>query len=294
MSQPNVVIPMIYHSKEHVDAVASFEQEVRRLESIPFDAGLEHLAREGGDRGLLCYRGEKPVGLLSWYTSDGAVASINARVHPHYHRQGVFRDLLRRAKKDIEPLGIRAYSYRVPQGSAAGEAAARSLGAAYQRSEYSMTVDPGTFRSLSYLPADSGIWLLPAAPQDFEFMVACLSQAFGDSVSWTRDYLARTSEPNRANYLVWLDDVRVGLIRVNRLSESTAVIHDFCILPSYQGKKLGTQALRTAVDLLLGQSFDCIRLGVVTDNERALNLYRGAGFAITAEYKYYLEQNHGR
>ncbi|GIO16576.1 hypothetical protein J19TS2_61310 [Cohnella xylanilytica] len=43
-----------------------------------------------------------------------------------------------------------------------------------------------------------------------------------------------------------------------------------------------------------GQSFDCIRLGVVTDNERALNLYRGAGFAITAEYKYYLEQNHGR
>ena len=76
MSQPNVVIPMIYHSRAHAESVITLEQEVRRLESIPFDAGLEHLAQEGGDRGLLCYRGEKLVGLLSWYTSDGAVAEL--------------------------------------------------------------------------------------------------------------------------------------------------------------------------------------------------------------------------
>ncbi|UQZ32441.1 hypothetical protein C2I18_02055 [Paenibacillus sp. PK3_47] len=79
----------------------------------------------------------------------------------------------------------------------------------------------------------------------------------------------------------------VGLIRVNRISSNTAVIHDFCVLPTLQGQGLGRSILAAAVELLLAEPDLHIRLGVVTDNKQALKLYRSAGFAVTGEFLYY-------
>ncbi|WP_371264725.1 GNAT family N-acetyltransferase [Paenibacillus sp. CF384] len=119
-------------------------------------------------------------------------------------------------------------------------------------------------------------------------MVTCSSLAFGDSETWTRNYFARTMEPERVTYIA-LDSLSpVGMVRVNCLNQDTAVIHDLCVLPSHQGRGYGREILAGVVKLLLEQKFSTIRLGVVTENRPALNLYHSVGFEITAESSYYV------
>ncbi|MNC11532.1 ribosomal-protein-alanine N-acetyltransferase [compost metagenome] len=275
---------MLYHSKEQIADITRLEQECSQSDSFHINAGIEHLAKAGGDHGILYYQDNQIIGLLSWYTSDGSIANINAMVHPRHRRQGVFRSLLQRAAEDMKPQGIQNLCFRSPQGSQGGLAAAQSLGAVFNRSEYLMTFNPLKINS----PVCTDLSLFPAQPQDFEFMVACSSAAFDESEAWTRKYFTQTNEPGRATYIAWMNNLRVGIIRFNDLDENTAIIHDFCILPAHQGKGLGQKVLNLALDLLLLKPCPHIRLSVVTENKRALNLYRNVGFEVTAEHQYYM------
>ncbi|MBU5443658.1 N-acetyltransferase [Paenibacillus sp. MSJ-34] len=72
------------------------------------------------------------------------------------------------------------------------------------------------------------------------------------------------------------------------MQPTAAIIHDFCILPSRQGKGLGRDVLAQTVSLLLEEGFAQIRLSVVTVNDRALHLYRNVGFEVRSEFQYYI------
>ncbi|WP_315372104.1 GNAT family N-acetyltransferase, partial [Paenibacillus xylanexedens] len=231
----------------------------------------------------LCYRHGDLVGLLSWYPSDGVTGNINAIVHPDFRRQGVFGSLLKRAILDMKPQGINQLSYRVPQGLSPGVHTAQSLGAIYDRAEYSMQL----VNEVLSVVEPPELTLSLAEAEDMEFMVTCSSQAFGDSEDWTREYFMQTNEPSRVTYIAWQNQLPVGLVRVNSINATTAFIHNFCILPAYQGQKLGRTALSILVDLLRKQSYTDIRLSVVTENKRALNLYRSVGFEVNSEYHYF-------
>jgi ribosomal protein S18 acetylase RimI-like enzyme len=279
------LIAMKYDSKEQIDAIVILEQQCKQFEQINLNVGIEHLVKEDGDHALLCYHHERLIGLLSWYTSDGSAASINGMVHPDYRRQGVFRSLLQRAKEDMKPQQLRTLSIRVPAGSQSGFGFVQNMKASFQRSEYAMTLAhllPSTARH-------TGLRLRTMQPQDFEFIVQCSSQSFGDSEEWTREYFTRTNEPSRMTYIAMLNSERVGIIRINHLNPATAIIHDFCILPTLQGKGMGREVLSKAVSMLLEEQRTHIRLGVVTENKRALNLYQSVGFEVTSEYQYYVD-----
>ncbi|GIP12694.1 hypothetical protein J1TS5_48640 [Paenibacillus macerans] len=71
------------------------------------------------------------------------------------------------------------------------------------------------------------------------------------------------------------------------------MIHDFCVLPACQGKGFGREILSQTVRLLLGKKLPRIRLSVITQNQNALSLYQKAGFAITAEFHYYVSSLNG-
>jgi ribosomal protein S18 acetylase RimI-like enzyme len=287
LTMPNYhLLAMSYDSKQQMENILLLEQQCKQFDQININAGIEHLVKEDGDHALLCCHHEKLIGLLTWYTSDGITAAINGMVHPDYRRQGVFRSLLQRAKEDMKPQALQTLSYRVPAGSASGFGFVQMLKASFQRSEYAMTLVH--FHSKKLLHSD--LHLRPMQPQDFEFMVQCSSQAFGDSEEWTREYFARTNEPTRMTYIALKNNVNVGIIRINHLNQTTAIIHDFCILPSQQGKGIGQEVLTNAVRILLGGQHTNIRLGVVTENERALNLYRSVGFEVTSEYQYYMDK----
>lgn len=82
--------------------------------------------------------------------------------------------------------------------------------------------------------------------------------------------------------------IPVGMIRVNDLDTNTAVIHDFCVLPSCQGRGYGREILSEVVKILRDQKNSQIRLSVVTQNRNALSLYQSVGFEVTAEFNYYV------
>ncbi|MEN1987996.1 GNAT family N-acetyltransferase [Paenibacillus hubeiensis] len=282
------VIPMKYDNGAQINDIVALEQQCKQLDSAYLKADLEHLTKEDGDHGLLCYNNGQLVGLLSWYPSEGTTGSINAVVHPQYRRQGVFHSLLERAREDMRPLGIHQLSYRVPQSHPAGPASAHALGAAYDRSEYAMKLQNDAPAKQSQTVLSSGLALTTAEPEDLEFMIACSSAAFGDPEDWTRGYFRHTDEPSRPTYVIRKENERVGLIRVNVINDSTGFIHNFCILPARQGEKLGRAALTLMVHRLLEQGYADIRLSVVTENERALSLYRSVGFDVTTENKYFI------
>jgi ribosomal protein S18 acetylase RimI-like enzyme len=60
-----------------------------------------------------------------------------------------------------------------------------------------------------------------------------------------------------------------------------AFINDFHILPAYQGKGLGKQALAVLENDLKRQGFEEIRLRVAEDNKRARHVYEVTGFRVT-------------
>ncbi|WKL04435.1 GNAT family N-acetyltransferase [Paenibacillus amylolyticus] len=186
------------------------------------------------------------AGLLSWYASDVVTGNINAIVHPHYRRQGVFSSLLKRATLDMKPQGINQLSYRVPQGLSPGVLTAQSLGAIYDQCRVLMQLVNEVFEVVE--PPE--LTLSVAEAEDMEFMVTCSSQAFGDSEDWTRNYFMQTNEPSRVTYIAWQDQQPVGLLRVNFINATTAFIHNFCILPAYQGRKIGRTVLHILVNLL--------------------------------------------
>jgi ribosomal protein S18 acetylase RimI-like enzyme len=78
------------------------------------------------------------------------------------------------------------------------------------------------------------------------------------------------------------------MIRVNCLHTNTATIHDFCVLPAFQGRGYGRKILSRVVKFLESQEYSQTRLSVVTQNRRALSLYQSIGFDVSAESLYYV------
>lgn len=277
------IVSMTYHSRQQAADIMELEQVCSAAYAIRISSDLEHLTKEGGDQALLSYHEDRLIGLLSWFASGTEYAQINAMVHPEYRRKGVFRQLLQRAREDISPLAVRGLSYRIPGGSETGLAAAAALGARYDRSEYAMIYDPRA----AVPPVTDAVRLLPATPADLEFSIACSAQAFGETEEEARGYFQQTDEPGKLTYIASAGDERIGLIRVNAVNQETAFIYNFCILPSCQGKGYGAEVLRQTVGILLQKPYPVIRLSVVTENARALQLYLRSGFVIRAEYQYF-------
>ncbi|MDP4097108.1 GNAT family N-acetyltransferase [Paenibacillus sp. P96] len=277
-------IKMIDFSADQIDQIRILEQLCKNFDRSSLRVGVESLKADGGDHAFLCLNGNQIIGFVSWYTSDEIEANINGMVHPDYRGQGIFRKLMKSVAAELKEQGIGTCRLRVPANSRPGIACIQHLGADFSTSEFTMNLT----RSPADTPHPFRLVVRPAEARDFEFLVQCSAQAFGDSESWTRNYFLHTNKPERVTYIAWDGPAPVGIIRVNHLDTATAVIHDFCVLTSCQGRGYGREILTRAVNILLTKRYSSIRLGVVTDNRRALNLYQSVGFEVTAESHYYV------
>jgi ribosomal protein S18 acetylase RimI-like enzyme len=88
-----------------------------------------------------------------------------------------------------------------------------------------------------------------------------------------------------------LDGTVIGKIDVH-LSEESALILGFAVLPEYRGQGYGRQMLAHTIQEILKRGRHNIWLEVVTDNKRALSLYQSCGFKETGGYDYYRLQLH--
>ncbi|MCM3781877.1 GNAT family N-acetyltransferase [Neobacillus mesonae] len=278
------IIKMENFSSDQVERIRRLEEICKTNDRSGLRVGVESLKAIGGDEAYLCSINDQLIGFISWYTSDGTEANINGMVHPDFRCQGAFNALLKRVAFEMQVKQIQSCRFRVPSNSEPGAGFIKHLGASFHTSEFSMNLTQLQENLLNC----SAISLRLAEEPDLHFMVTCSSQAFGDSESWTRSYFARTKEPERVNYIALDGLTPIGMIRVKYLNEHTAVIHDLCVLPSQQGKGFGREILVGAVQLILEQHCSTIRLGVVTSNRRALNLYLSIGFEVSTVFHYYL------
>ncbi|OPA77832.1 hypothetical protein BVG16_15525 [Paenibacillus selenitireducens] len=271
-------------SNHSIDQIRILEHLCKTSDRSSLRVGIESLKEINGDEAFLFQIDNQLIGFLSWYTSDGIQANINGMIHPDFRRQGIFHGLLKRAASDMQIHGIQTCRFRIPSNSESGIDCILHLGASFATSEFSMVFN----RAQTVVSSHSSLVVRLEEDQDLEFMVKCSSQAFGDSEPWTRNYFTRTREPERITYIALDSMIPVGMIRVNYIDTNTAVIHDFCVLPSCQGRGYGREILSGVVKILLDQKCFQIRLGVVTQNRNALYLYQSIGFEVTAESHYYV------
>lgn len=271
---------------EEIKAIANLERLCNAAEDIEVKVGVESMPQRPteGIWDFVCHSGEQLVGYLCFYTFDGRVAEVISMVHPKHRRRGVFRTMLTRAEAEMRTVGIERILYVVPSPAPSGLAMIKHLGTEFHEAEYSMrwSREPMPFE---HNPA---LHLRAARPEDFEFLVACASQAFGDPEDVTRNLLLRTDTPDRTTYLGVLDDgTPVGMVRVQRIGQHHAPVFGFAVLPAHQGRGYGRQILADCVAMLRREGRTQIELEVVTENERGLHLYTTSGFDIVSAYRYY-------
>ncbi len=271
-------------SDQQIDQIRLLEKRCASSDASNLRVGIESLKEVHGDEAFLCYNEDQLIGFLSWYTSDRIEANINAMVHPDFRRNGIFRSLLNNALADMHHIDIQHCLFRIPSNSQSGIDCIQHIDADLSHSQFSMT-----FNSIQdNIACYNHLHLKVAEKKDIAFLVYCFVQAFGDSESWTKEYLENTSkEPTRLTYLALDKSHPVGMIRVNTVQANTAVIHDFCVLPTVQGNGYGRNILAQLITLLQDQQYTEIRLSVVTANRQALSLYQSVGFKISAEFYYY-------
>lgn len=283
------IYKMTDYSDTQLGLVRSLEQICKTADGSSLRVGVESLKETGGDEAYLCQSGGRLTGFLSWYTSDGIEANLNAMVHPDFRKQGIFRSLLQEAVNHMRKQGLSTCRLRVPAGSEPGIQAVRMLGADFAAAQYTMILNNGKAAALHQcIHPTRDVVIRRADALDSEFMVACLSQAFGDSKEWTRSYLEHTATADRVTYIAETGNGPAGMLRIHYPGHSLAVIHDLCVLPERQGNGIGGKILSAVVDLLTRQEGLKVRLSVVTDNIQALKLYENSGFEITAESHYYV------
>lgn len=271
---------------EDIAAMRFLEQACCQEEQVHLNMGIDYLESGSGDPSILCYHHDQLAGMLTWYGLGDGKAVVNGMVHPAYRRQGLFRRMLALARTEQHKVGIDGLEYRVAAACPSGMAFVSRLGGQRGKVEYSMILA----NTPQAEPGHPSLTLRPMAESDYEFAVACSMQAFGDAEQWTRDYLTRTARPPRSAWIVSAEGDDIGFLRFFHFHAGAALIQDVCVLPQRQKSGYGYALVCEAVRLLHAQGVEQIRLNVDADNERALGLYRKAGFAVEAEYHHYAVQ----
>ncbi|WP_018886355.1 hypothetical protein [Paenibacillus massiliensis] len=69
---------------QHIQPIRELEQHCKTLDQSSLRVGIDSLKEKDGDEAYLCHLNDELIGFLSWYSSDGTEANVNAMV-PAYN-----------------------------------------------------------------------------------------------------------------------------------------------------------------------------------------------------------------
>ena len=99
-------------------------------------------------------------------------------------------------------------------------------------------------------------------------------------IIWDHDLFV-SSWKDLDNYEVYLEQVRVGMVRLS-YSDDTTFLRDLQISPEYQGKGVGAMCLELVIAQSIERKSIKLILRVFSENP-AINLYESKGFVRTSE-----------
>ena len=249
------------------------------------------------------------IGYLSVFLPEESTAELNVLIHPDYRRQGIFTELLQRAKDSLSPLGTEEFVFVCEPSSTDAAAAMPAMKAEKKSSEYQMLLEntsciPASFfctRSDSSSeatadkpkPANSEILgeLLEATPYDLP-LLGRMNALFFETSDEMGELFAEESyyTQDTTVYKYVITDEHKKTIPIGTVcffeEETIGNIFGLGILPEYRGHGYGKD--------LLAQLFACIPadkkiiLQVSGRNAAAFQLYQKAGFQIIAQQDFWL------
>jgi ribosomal protein S18 acetylase RimI-like enzyme len=268
-----------------LDAIGGLAAACDRAEGLKMRLNWPSLRRRSPYEinDFLYYHGQELVGFLGLYQFATNEAEASAMTHPAYRRHGIFTRLLAAGQEELRERNTPEMLFFADRKSAAVKPVAQALHAAYDHSEYLMTLAPDHVR-LS--PGVNGVELRLADGADLEQMARLDEEAFNVPAGDNHYLEHALGDAAQHLWAVTLNGDLIGKIQ-GRAGEGESHIYGFAITPPLRGRGYGRAALSEAVRRLLAERKQPILLEVLTDNEQALHLYEDHGFRTITAYDYY-------
>lgn len=223
---------------------------------------------------VLWWDGERLLGFLGIYTHSAPTIELAGMVDPAARRQGIGAALLDAGLRLCQQRGHTSVLLVVPRGSVAGPTLAQRRNGRLDHSEHALQL----LSEPVEVPADPRVTVRTALPVDQEAVRELLRLGFGWEPPESADRDPNTLVVERGGRVIgtaWL--IREG---------DRAGVYGFVIHPDHQGRGIGRDVLHRMCRTAFVGGATSVGLEVVTDNDRALNLYTSLGFrpVITEDY----------
>ena len=123
---------------------------------------------------FLMFEDGQLIGYLALYSFNKKEVEVSAMTHPHYRRQGIFKQLLTEARQSLVECHIPDLLFICEQKSESAQGCMAAIGSRYEFTEYKMTLEQIPTRQLNLL-----LELRPAQPDDFAMMAQMDQVCFG-------------------------------------------------------------------------------------------------------------------
>lgn len=270
-------------SAEEAAAAEALRQVCNALEGL--DLKLEpELLRESGDGANSAFLYYEAGTLVGACTLDGGrEVELCGMVHPEHRRKGIGKALLEAALDECRRRNCSKVLVISEDASASGRAFVAAAGGQREFAEHRMELEEAWSRG----PRDELLTLRRAGPRDVDAITRVAAPAFGDPEGFVRQRTqADMLDPNGRLYLALRDDTPVGTLKIFATG-AAAGIYGFAVTPERQGQGIGRDMLTRIIEELQAEGYTRITLEVLTDNDRALALYRATGFHVVTTYGYY-------
>ena len=228
------------------------------------------------------------IGYLSVFLPEESTAELNVLIHPDYRRQGIFTELLKRAKATLSAIGTEEFVFVCEPSSSDATAAMLAMNAKKRSSEYQMILERTALKPT--LPSRPGE-LLEATPDDLP-LLGRMNALFFETSEKMGEIFAEDSyyTPGITVYKYVIADeykktVPIGTVCFCEEAHS-GNIFGLGILPEYRGHGYGKGLLQALLARI--PTDKKIYLQVSSRNAAAFQLYQKTGFQIIAQQDFWL------
>lgn len=244
---------------------------------------------EGYADEFVAYKDDQAVGYIG-ICSFGGPLEVTGMVHPSYRRQGIFTRLYALALSEFQRRSCTDVLLLCDRISAAGHAFLEKIGSAYKFCEVEMYLKKDT-------PVHDACGLRDILLQKANNSDAVMIRSI-DATAWNKPenpsgadeehYLPEEEEKcDSTIYLGKKDGVIIGKINLQKSENGVWGIYGFIVLPEFRGFGYGRAMLKQSIEIMKASGAKEIMLQVVSENERALNLYKSCGFMETSVMDYF-------
>ncbi|WP_139243262.1 GNAT family N-acetyltransferase [Anaerocolumna xylanovorans] len=232
------------------------------------------------------YEDNSLLSTLIIYQPFPGEAQITAYTLPSYRRQGYFKALFSKAKKELKKFGIYHAAFVAEYQSTDGRYAALSLGAELERSDYLMAYHYGQEKGTEFKAPD-GFLVTDLTNEKLKDGIYVFQKVFGWEEEQIEELMIETLDSSCCRtYLGYIKGKIAGTLSV-QYDNNTASIFGFGILKKYRGKGYGKYFLSFVLAALKEKGITKVLLQVESESREAFELYKKAGFDILEEYDYY-------